>query len=70
MSADFKFICGVLEAGMLLRNSDYAGESSFQEAKELARAGKGEDENGYRGEFIRLISLADKLHKRQTVGMR
>ena len=70
MSDDFKFICGVLEAGMLLRNSDYIGTSSFDEAKELARAGKGEDENGYRGEFIRLISLADKLHKRQTVGMR
>ncbi len=70
ISPDFKFICAVLEAGMLLRNSEYAGTSSYKEAKDLAKAGKGEDENGYRGEFIRLISLAEKLSKAQTVGMR
>jgi Ca-activated chloride channel family protein len=70
MSEDFKFICGVIEAGMLLRSSTYAGASSFEEAKALAKAGKGEDENGYRGEFIRLISLAERLHKNTAVGMR
>lgn len=70
LSEDFHFICGVLEAGMLLRNSEFAGDSSFKEAKKLAIAGKGEDIHGYRGEFIRLISLADKLSKQNHVGSR
>ncbi len=69
-SEDFRFVCAIMETGMLLRQSQYAGNSSFDEALKLAKAGKGEDENGYRGEFIRLVSLAEKLDRRRNVGMR
>lgn len=69
-STDFKFVCAVVQYGMLLRNSEHKGESSFKSALALAKEGKGEDEAGYRGEFIRLVSLADKLSKRQDIGMR
>ena len=69
-STDFKFICAVVEYGMLLRNSVHKGESTFKNALALAKEGKGENEAGYRGEFIRLVSLAEKLSKRQDIGMR
>lgn len=69
-STDFNFICAIMEAGMLLRQSEYAGESNFEQAIELAKAGRGADENGYRGEFVRLVSLAEKLEHTKNVGMR
>ncbi len=70
VSEDFKFVSAVVQYGMLLRESQYKGESSFDNALALAKEGKGEDPNGYRGEFIRLVSLAEKLDKRRDVGMR
>lgn len=69
-SADFKFVCAIMEVGMILRDSKYKGESSYEDATLLARAGKGEDPNGYRGEFIRMLQLAEKLDQARTAGTR
>ena len=61
-SKDFQFASAVIEFGMLLRDSDYKGKSSFNKVLELAKEGKGKDKHGYRSEFIRLVSLAEDLY--------
>jgi Ca-activated chloride channel family protein len=60
-SNDFRFAAAIAEFGMLLRESPYAGESSFDEVLELARNAKGNDLEGYRSEFIRLVETAQAL---------
>lgn len=60
-SDDFRFAAAIAEFGMLLRESSYAGESSFDEVLELAKNAKGNDLEGYRSEFIRLAETAQAL---------
>ena len=66
-SDNLRFAAAVSEFGMILRNSEYKGVSTLEQAEKLARSARGEDEEGYRAEFIRLIDtvkgmsvLADK----------
>ncbi len=63
-SNNFKFSTAVVEFGMLLRNSEFKGKTSWQSAIELAKASKGNDPNGYRGEMIGLMESAVGLGKR------
>jgi len=60
-SGDFQFAAAVACFGMLLRDSEHKGQSSFDLALELAQAGKGQDPNGYRVEFLQLVGLAKTL---------
>ncbi len=60
-SSDFRFVQAVAQFGLILRESEYKGNSSYEGILALARAGKGEDEDGYRSEFIRLVSMARDL---------
>ena len=60
-SDNFKFSASVAEFGMLLRDSQFSGDATFAEVIELAKESKGEDEAGYRAEFIRLVETADLL---------
>jgi len=60
-SADALFAVAVAEFGMLLRASPDRGDASFEGVLERARAGRGEDEGGYRAEFIRLVRVAQGL---------
>ena len=62
-SADFKFASAVAEIGMLLRDSKFKQKASFAHAIATARAGKGEDSEGYRSEFIRLAESVKLLSK-------
>ncbi len=66
-SDNLRFAAAVSEFGMILRNSEFRGGSTLDQAEKLARSARGEDEEGYRSEFIRLIDtvkgmreLADK----------
>lgn len=54
---DFKFASAVAELGMILNNSDYKGNSTFDTVISLAKEGIGEDEFGLRSEFIQLVDL-------------
>jgi Ca-activated chloride channel family protein len=65
-SADFKFAAAVAEFGLLLRDSRYKGQSSFDAALELARASAGADLRGYRTEFVGLVETAKGLAPRGT----
>jgi Ca-activated chloride channel family protein len=66
-SENLRFAAAVSEFGMILRNSEFKGNSTLEEAAKLAKSSRGNDEEGYRSEFIRLIdtvkgirALADK----------
>lgn len=63
LSEDFYFAAAVAEFGMILRNSIYQGESSISSVLELAQKGMGEDEDGYRLEFIDLVYRYQNLDK-------
>ncbi len=58
------FAAAVAEWGMLLRNSEHKGASSYAQVLELARAAKGPDHEGYRAEFIRLVEMSELLDGR------
>ena len=57
-SDNFRFAAAVAQFGMLLRNSEFKSNSSFTDVLRLARKAKGNDEEGYRSEFIRLVESA------------
>lgn len=61
VSRDFQFATSLAGFGMLLRDSQHAGELTWEMVRKLAISGKGEDELGYRGEFIQLIEKARGL---------
>ena len=61
VSGDFAFAASVASFGMILRGSEHRGDASFDEVLRLARAGQGEDEYGYRAEFIRMVERARTL---------
>ena len=46
---------------MLLRDSEYKGNITWDKVTLLAKLARGEDELGYRGEFIRLVNSAKLL---------
>ena len=60
-SENFKFSAAVAEFGMLLRDSEFKGQSSYENVMELAKQGKGPDSFGYRTEFIKLVEMCQLL---------
>jgi len=61
-SNDFRFSAAVASFGMLLRGSEFMGNTSVDSILELAKSAKGEDDEGYRSEFIQLVKTVDDLH--------
>lgn len=57
-SNEFKFSSAVAGFGLLLRQSSYAGQLTWDQVRQLAQDGKGTDPHGYRGEFLQLIEKA------------
>ncbi|MCL2119951.1 MAG: DUF3520 domain-containing protein, partial [Planctomycetaceae bacterium] len=63
LTQDCSFAAAVAAFGMILRDSPSKGQASIPLVLELANAGKGNDPNGYRNEFIQLVKLAESLMK-------
>lgn len=61
LSEDFYFAAAVTEFGMLLRNSQYLGNTTVDSILELAEKGLGDDEKGYRLEFMMLVDRYEEL---------
>lgn len=61
-SDNFRFSAAVAGFGMLLHNSEFKGNTSIDSIVKLAKNAKGEDENGYRSEFIQLVKMVDDLN--------
>ena len=57
-SDNYRFAAAVAEFGLLLRNSSFKSDASFTQVIGLAKKAKGEDKEGYRKEFIKLVSSA------------
>lgn len=63
-SDNIRFAAAVAEYAMLLRNAEYKGQSSYNQVIELAKRGSGQDAEGYRSEFIRMVELSQLLDDR------
>ena len=66
-SDNFRFSAAIAEFGLILRNSQYKEEASMEDVIALAKDARGEDEEGYRAEFIKLVKLADSLKEWSAV---
>jgi len=60
-SENFRFASGVAEFGLLLRNSQYKSNASYQSVLERVKAAKGADSDGYRADLIKLVEIAQML---------
>jgi Ca-activated chloride channel family protein len=58
-----RFAAAVVQYGMLLRDSEYKGGSSWAGTLTLAKANMGQDPGGYRSEFVRLVEVARDLYR-------
>lgn len=59
-SANMNLAAAVAEYGMLLRNLEFKGRSSYADVLSLAEAA-GKDGDGYRTEFVRLVQVSQAL---------
>jgi Ca-activated chloride channel homolog len=57
------FASSVAEFGMLLRNSEFKGNASFDKMIKRASEYKGNDEYGFKADFIKLTQMAELLYK-------
>ena len=62
-SDDFRFAASVAEFGLLLRNSAHKGAASYRAVEARARRALGQDEAGYRHDFVKLVQKAAALKR-------
>jgi Ca-activated chloride channel family protein len=60
-SDNLRFAAAVAEFGMILRESEFKGLSTLESAAKLAGSARGNDEDGYRSEMIRLINTVKDM---------
>jgi Ca-activated chloride channel family protein len=58
---DTRWAIAVAEFGMLLRDSEYIDDGNFEDVVKMANGAIGEDEDGYRAEFVRLVKVSRDL---------
>ena len=63
-SGDWRFAAAVAGFGQLLRGGTYTGPWTYADAAALARQGRGDDPQGWRGEFVQLVELAGGMTPR------
>ena len=60
-SEDMRFASAVAAFALLLRDSEHRGQASYDQVLALARGARGDDPQGYRGEFLGLVESARAL---------
>jgi Ca-activated chloride channel family protein len=60
-SDNLRFASSVAEFGMILRNSEFKGSATLESSIRLASIARGEDEEGYRAEFVRLMKTVKEM---------
>jgi Ca-activated chloride channel family protein len=60
-AGDFRFAAAVAAFGLVLRESEYRGTATLDQVLQLARGAEGEDPDGERAEFVRLVESARGL---------
>jgi Ca-activated chloride channel family protein len=58
---NYRFSAAVAEFGLLLRDSRFKASSNFDHVIEMAQSARGEDSEGYRAEFIKIVTTAKDL---------
>ncbi|HMH35157.1 MAG TPA: von Willebrand factor type A domain-containing protein [Puia sp.] len=66
-SENFRFVASVAQFGMLLRNSEFKEQASFERAIGLAKNALGTDHEGYRAEFLQLLKKAGALTRKDGI---
>jgi Ca-activated chloride channel family protein len=66
-SDDFRFAASVAGFGMLLRQSEFKGDLSYPQVREMAMAARGDDADGFKGEMVRLVKTAETLSRQLAV---
>ncbi|MBN1760792.1 MAG: VWA domain-containing protein [Chitinispirillaceae bacterium] len=61
--SELRFALAVVEYGLLLKESEYRGNATFNQVASLASEAVDADENGYRKEFIDLVEKASVIDK-------
>lgn len=65
---NIRFAASVAGFAELLRGGQFLGEWNWDDAKALAQESKGKDLEGYRGELIQLVGMAQILDEQAVVG--
>ncbi len=60
-TGDFKFAASVAAFGMVLRDSSYKGNATFNSIMDWARAGESTDPHGYRKAFVDMVARAKQI---------
>lgn len=63
-SDNFRWSAAVATFGMLLRDSEYAGDFTYEKTLALAEGAKGKDARGYRSEFINMVKSFSLLARK------
>jgi Ca-activated chloride channel family protein len=63
-SENFRFVSAVAQFGMLLRNSEFKADATYEKVLKLATGSLGKDEEGYRAEFIKLVQHVTSIAKK------
>jgi Ca-activated chloride channel family protein len=63
-SANFRWSASVAGFGMLLRDSEYTKDFSYDQVVSLAESARGEDKQGYRVEFINMVKSFGMVAKK------
>ncbi len=58
---EFQFAAAVAGFGMLLRDSEYRGDWTYDAVREVAQSAIGKDTYGFRKEFVELVAVASAL---------
>jgi Ca-activated chloride channel family protein len=69
-TADMRFAAAVAELGLLLRDSEFKGDASFDEIERLASRAAGRDAEGHRADFVRLATTASRIAGTKEIAMR
>jgi Ca-activated chloride channel family protein len=64
-SDNFKFSTTVAGFGMLLRDSRHKGNITYEKVLEMAKSARGQDKEGYRYEFIKLVESCKLLSNKK-----
>ena len=63
-SEDLRFSAAIAAFGMMLRDSEHKGNITYDKIIEIASGARGKDPDGYRAEFVRLVSAAAGISSR------
>ncbi len=69
VSPDMRFAASVVGAAQLMRHDPYIKDFSYDRARMIATASRGDDPFGYRAEFIRMLDLAKTAASQQALNM-